>query len=143
MGGQHGQHDAHHHDAGHHDAWHHHEPTEGEPQHEHASNIRAGIILQWMGGLLIALIATIVVTTMYFNHTKVRVWQRKVEITTFSKDYNAYRASMEAAVAPAGYEVLDPEKGTARAPINVIMNRVVGDYAAKRGTTEQKSTEQK
>jgi hypothetical protein len=123
-------HDNHNHDHGHADAWHHHDSTEGAPQHEHAGTIKIFGIIKWFVIMVVGLVITVGILVVYFDHVKTQEWARKVETTGFSKEYNAYRASSDAQVAPAGYELVDPEKGLARAPIDVVMRRVQDQYAA-------------
>jgi hypothetical protein len=115
---------------GHADAWHHHDSSEAAPQHEHAGTIKIFGIIKWFVIMVVGLVITVGILVVYFDHVKTQEWARKVETTGFSKEYNAYRASSQAQVAPAGYELVDPEKGLARAPIDVVMRRVQDQYAA-------------
>lgn len=122
------QHSAH---GDHADAWHHHDPAvEGLPMAEKAGTINVASLMGWFVGLIIGLVVLVGILHMYYESVKTQEWARKVETTGYSAGYNAYKASSTAQIAPNGYELLDPAKGVARAPIDVVMRRVADQYAA-------------
>jgi hypothetical protein len=127
----HASHNAHDtHDA-HVDDWHQHSAAEGEPQQEHGGIAKTGVIFLWFVGGVVFLLATIGALIMYFDKNSTD--QRALVIEAqpakqFWAQYESRRAEMVANVAPQGYQLIDPAKGTARPPIEVTMRRVAEDY---------------
>lgn len=121
------------HESGHGDEWHHHESAEGLPQAEHTAGINAGLIAKWFVGIMAAVVALVVVVSVYFDNVSTRMRVERVETTVSSK------TAMDAKVAAdkvlgnsaafSGYIWTDPTKGTVQMPIEFGKEKVIQRYS--------------
>lgn len=127
------EHNEHGHAGGHGDDWHHHDSSEGLPQAEHTAGINSGLVAQWFIGIMIAVVALVVLISIYFDHVATRLRSERVETTVSSKTALDARAEADKILgnnAPfAGYTWTNPTTGTVQMPIEFGKNKVLERYA--------------
>jgi hypothetical protein len=118
------------------DSWHHHEAAEGMPQAEHAGVADPMAIARWFTIILVAVVALIVIISVYFVKYTTRMRHERIETFGWiSKDAVAAKKHAEGVLGEAGgpitYEWADPASGLVRIPIDAAMKKVVAEYSTR------------
>lgn len=109
------------------DDWHSHSAAEGTPQAEHGKIANPAVLAAWFVGLVVAVVAFVGVTVLYFNHYTTRYKAEQFEKTTLAADYLTYKTStLESGLHLHGW--VDAREGVVQIPIRDAMRKVVEKY---------------
>jgi hypothetical protein len=116
------------------DSWHRHLSEEGQPQEEHGAQADSLALIVSFVGSVFFVGAVIVVCLLYFQVQYTKLRRERIETTALAADYFQYRDDSDKALH--GYGWANPEAaaaGKVSGPIDAAMQKVIEQYAARKG----------
>lgn len=110
------------------DSWHHHVAAEGVPQREHLAVVNTMSLAKWFVILVVALVAVIIVISVYFTSAVTRMKAARIETNALSAEVSHEKART-AAILSTGK---DPQGVSLRVPIDQAMDQIVTRYQSRR-----------